>query len=237
MELKSTEVLRILRAQNVDALYHANTVSTCGTFLRDGHLLARGIVHERGLDQTDQKSDKIDRELGIWYDIFFDAVDIHVQSGRRSYYGPVMMKFDLSLLEQDWLPKVWVAKSNPIDWKADTPEEKRWFISIKELETSYSKTNFGHHIVLRNIGGSIRLNPYLKEIVLDNPHRTMEITQQRYTLDLVSSSIGAMRASARAGKLLNKGLDTVIRQCLGSCKCASLYKGMTSTEFKKLFLA
>jgi hypothetical protein len=237
MELKSTEVLEILKKKGVDALYHANTVSTCCTFLRDGHLLARGTVHERGLDQTDQRSDTSDRKLGIWYDIFFDAIDIHVQSGNRSYYGPIMLKFDLSLLEQDWLPNIWVSKSNPIDWDDSTPVQNRWFSSIEELDKHYQPTNFGHHLVVRNVGGSIRLNPYLKALIVDNTKRTIPVTASRYDLDVVSASIEALRASARAGKLLGKGVSATIRQCNTQCKCQTLYNNMTSSEFKKIFRA
>ncbi len=227
-----------MRSKGATGLYHANTVHTCCTFLRDGHLLARGVVHERGLDQTEQRSDKLDRALGIWYDIFFDAVDIHVQSSKVSYYGPVLLKFDLSILAKDWLPNVWIAKSNPISWDVDTPNADRWFTSIEELERLYKPTNFGFHIVLRNVGGNVRLLPYLESVVVDNPERTLAETPARFAIDMCSAAVGALIGAARAGKLLGKGIHNSVRTtCPPHCGCKSYYKSMSNTQLRKNFLA
>lgn len=62
MELNARAVQSVLQQKGVDALYHANTVQTACTFLNQGHLLARGVVAAKGLPQTSQQSDKLDKE-------------------------------------------------------------------------------------------------------------------------------------------------------------------------------
>jgi hypothetical protein len=227
MELPSKEVLALMKSKGVDYLYHANTVRTTCTFLRTGYLLARGIVHERGLDQTPQKSDAahLDRALGIWYDLFFDSCDIQVRSGQHNEYGPVLC-FDLALLEQDWMPSIWVTKDNPIRWSPTTSAAKRWFTSIDELKKSYNRYTFAQHAVLRNVAGSIRLLPYLKAIILDNPERGLPRTP---SVDIHSQAAGALQNALRAGGLQGKGIR------LASRKSHSLYKKVIDDDIYKLF--
>jgi hypothetical protein len=228
MELSSKEVVALMRKKGVEYLYHANTVRTTCTFFRTGHLLARGIVHERGLDQTPQRSDNVamDRALGIWYDLFFDSCDIHERSSSVNEYGPVLLCFDLALLEQDWAPMVWVTKDNPIRWNATTSAEARWFTSIDELKPRYSQYAFQQHIVLRNVGGSVRLLPYLKKVVLDNPRRHRKDFSNA---DLFSGAFGALKNALRAGDLLGKGIKFQPRDS------KSLYAAMDYERLHKFF--
>lgn len=95
MELEAKKVAEILKLRGVTSLYHANTVQTACTFLRNGRLMARGVVEERGLIQTPQASDESDRKFGIWYDIFVDAFDIHETLLRRNAYSPALFVLDL----------------------------------------------------------------------------------------------------------------------------------------------
>lgn len=64
------EIKQILISKQINYLYHSNTVETSITFLRHGGLLSRGAVEKNGLNQTPQRSDEIDKQLGIYNDIF-----------------------------------------------------------------------------------------------------------------------------------------------------------------------
>ncbi|MCR5637474.1 MAG: hypothetical protein K6F97_01305, partial [Lachnospiraceae bacterium] len=76
-----------------DRLFHANSVKTSINFIRRMALFSRKFGEERNL-QTVQNSDVIDKEFGVWNDIFFDNVDIPYKSGNNvSAYGPVMFVF------------------------------------------------------------------------------------------------------------------------------------------------
>lgn len=61
MELNASELLTVLKSKGVTELYHANTVQTSCTFLRCGHVMGRGVVEERGLPQTSQQTDDLDK--------------------------------------------------------------------------------------------------------------------------------------------------------------------------------
>ncbi len=81
--------MKILRSKGVRSLHHVNTVRTACTFLRHARLLARGVVEDKGLLQTPQQTDEIDKKFGVWWDIFLDGVDIHNRVSGLCYYGPV----------------------------------------------------------------------------------------------------------------------------------------------------
>ncbi|WP_223654355.1 hypothetical protein [Hymenobacter psoromatis] len=222
MELKSTEALRVFREKGVEWLRHANTVRTVCTFFRSGRLLARGVIHEAGLDQTAQQSDRKDRALGVWYDLFFDASDMHELLNQRNIYGPVLLEFDLSLLEQDWLPFVWVTKTNPIHWDVDTPSNERWFTSIEELEAGYDPRDPGHHIVLRNVAGTVRLKPYLRTIIVDYTQRfPYGSAQTNYSKMAVASFL----AAAKEGKVGASSIKLKYRDhSATACQCTAQYQ-------------
>lgn len=234
MELNSREALRIFRAKGVEWLRHANTVQTVCTFFREGHLLARGVVHERDLSQTDQISDEKDRALGVWYDLFFDASDLHARFKQRNFYGPVLLNFDLALLEQDWVPFVWVTKRNPVYWTRDTPSDERWFSSIEELEAGYDPKEAGHHIVLRNVAGTVRLNPYLCELILDYTKRCRPGSDKT----LSEEAAEAIVAAAVLGKVPKANMKKFYRPHSGpGCFCSVQYKDMKLSTALKFFSA
>lgn len=230
MELPGKEVAALMRERGVEYLYHANTVRTTCTFFRTSHLLARGSAHERGLDQTTQPSDRLDRKLGIWYDLFFDSCDIHNRSGSHNQYGPVLLCFDLELLEQDWAPTVWITKDNPIRWNVTTPSNERWFGSMEELRSQYNRYAFKQHCVLRNVGGSVRVLPYLKKILVDNPKRYRTSAP---SIDRFSEAAGALNNALRAGDLFGKGVRINQRSC--TCACVQDYANMPDEKLDKLF--
>jgi hypothetical protein len=231
MELNSKAVLSVLKSKGITEFHHANSVQTSCIFLQQGRLLSRGTVDERGIKQTPQSSDEVDRRYGIWYDLFLDAVDIHKQMNSRNFYGPVMFVFDIDLLLEDWLPTIWVTKKNPVKWTAsDTPAD-RYFQSIDEFKNGYhpgQKGSLGTMFMLRNAGGVLRLDPYLKEIVVDDPGREIE------DANAYSLTVGALRASACQGGLTNISIRK--RVCSSNCKCASNYKTLGHKSVKQFFL-
>ena len=116
MELNTLAVYEILKSKGVDFLYHANSVQTSCTFLKNGSLLSRGVVQRRGFRQTEQPSDVIDQKYGVWLDIFTDSVDIHQRANRRNTYGPVLFKINIDILKTLNLPPLWITKKNPTKW-------------------------------------------------------------------------------------------------------------------------
>jgi hypothetical protein len=223
VELETKRVAEILKRKGVTALYHANTVQTACTFLRNGRLMARGVVEERGFVQTPQASDESDRKHGIWYDIFVDTFDIHETLLRINVYGPVLFVLDIeSLLKIP--PSVWVTKSNPAHWGKGSD---RYFVSIDEFQDGYRKSDTRRQFMLRHIGGVLRLADHLNKIVLDDPGVTVNETRA------YDQALGALKASARVGLLADVAVER--RQCKSKCGCAAQYKSMGEKRFSHFF--
>ena len=183
--------------------------------------MGRGIVAEGGFPQTPQQTDEIDKRYAIWNDIFLDGIDIHERARQRCFYGPVLFVLDLSLLAQDFLSSVWVTKRNPQFWEDGENAADRYFTSIPELQQAYKKTDFDFSIVLRSVGGSLRLKPLLKKIVLDAlPHT-----------HLFNQALGALKASARTSGMTNIKIEP--RMCVRTCQCQKQYKVMTKSAIEK----
>jgi len=228
VELDTKAVVDVLRNLGVDTLHHANTVQTSCVFLQHGRLLSRGTVDEKGIEQTPQKSDDLDKRYGIWYDIFLDSVDIHERASSRNFYGPVLFRFDLELLNEDWLPSIWVTKKNPTQWKDGESAADRYYSSVEEFAAGYRKGDFASMFMLRHVGGVLCLIPHLRDIVLDDPGWEYQDT------DVYSQAVGALRASAWQGGL--KSLDILKRQCHDACKCSKQYGDvLNDAEAKKKY--
>ncbi|MGQ3122428.1 hypothetical protein [Variovorax sp.] len=225
MELNSREVLEVLKSKGIDTLHHANTVQTSCLFLQHGRILSRGTVEERGLEQTAQKSDDLDKRFGIWNDLFLDSVDIHERAKSRNFYGPVLFRFKLDLLSEDWLPSIWVTKKNPTEWQTGEPATDRYYSSVEEFKSGYKKGDFGSMFMLRNAGGVLRLAPHLKDILLDDPNWEYQDN------DVYSQTVGALLASAWQGGI--KDIDIHKRKCLSGCKCIGQYTDFLESEETK----
>jgi hypothetical protein len=217
MELNSKEIHKSLKSKNINTLHHANTVQTACIFLQNGRLLSRGTVDERRIEQTAQKSDAIDLKYGIWYDIFLDSVDIHERAGRRNLYGPVLFRFNLDVLLENWLPSVWITKKNPTLWKDSDTHSDRYFQSVDEFHNTYKKGNFNSMFMLRHAGGVLRLLPHLKDIVVDDP-----ALEYQEGVDVYSQTVGALNVSAWQGGI--KDLKIVKRKCSPDCQCGEQYQ-------------
>lgn len=227
MELSARRILEVLREKHVNVLYHANTVRTACSFLQKGKLLSRGVLAEQGLPQTDQQTDDLDKSLGLWYDIFVDGVDIHNRIAKRNFYGPVLFCMDLSILEQDWMASLWVTKSNPQNWTHETPFPDRYFQTIEEFSENYTHGNFNKMFVLRHVGGVIRLNEYLNEIILDDPSRELN------GIRLYDQAVGALKAASIIG-----GIDDITinrRNCPPLCACQTGFSQMQPQTLSKFF--
>lgn len=168
--MHSATIKRVLERTGVRHLFHANTVTTATTFLESGGLLSRGAVERRGLSQTDQASDALDKRFDIFDDIFLDTVDIHEQAGRRNAYGPVLFVYSIDVLDDLSETDIVVTKVNPVRWP-DTIKEERVFLDEDDLERDFSWNDFGQCLMIKH-----RLSPlgfdHLEKVILDSPGDT-----------------------------------------------------------------
>lgn len=205
------ELKEILLSKDIDYLYHVNTVTTALTFLEQGGLLSRGAVEDRGLPQTWQKSDDTDKEVGVFYDIFFDSVDIHERSKSLNFYGPVTFVYSIDVLDslEDELVKI--TKSNPINWSKGMTEEERYFLDKMDVIFNMSKGTFKQHITICEMREPLYFDTYLQKVVLDNPR----ISNNSY----FDTAAGEIQSLLEAHGLP----DLVIRDCPDVCKCYEEY--------------
>lgn len=228
MELKAEQVLEVMQEKDIDTLYYANSVRTSCSFLRESALLSRGTVEQRGLIQSEQYSDPVDKKYGVWFDVFLDSCDIHERVNNTNDYGPVLFVFDVAVLDKDDMPPLWVTKKNPTDWRASDTQADRWFTSIDELREGFNKHTFAHMLVLRHVGGVLPLKGSLKKIVLEDPSR--EVIKG---LDAYSFSRGALRASAIFSDVMKAKIEK--RKCGRGCGCKGAYENHDGDQMKKFF--
>lgn len=108
------KIIEVLQQNNVTGLYHTNTVETALSFFCGNGLMSRQECGDRrNFPQTPQASDNLDRNLGIYNDIFFDAVNITERTG-VSYYGPVIFEYNAELL-LNVNSEIVVYKENPVN--------------------------------------------------------------------------------------------------------------------------
>lgn len=213
MQLDRIEVLEFLKRKSISHLYHANTVKTACTFLRSGGLLSRGAVESQGLQQTYQPSDDKDKQFDVWNDIFLDDCDLHARKKDRNFYGPVLFKFKIEILQSFDLPEIWITKDNPVRWREDLSMADRYFQTQDELNKDYGKGTFGQMITLRGTQDPLVFQPYLDEILLDNP---------RIIINQVNYFEEAKKALEDAGEF-----SVSTRRCF-SCKCNGTYSELAS---------
>lgn len=234
-ELDANEVHTKLKKSGVDHLYHANTVRTSCTFFREGHLLSRGTLDVRGLDQTPQYIDRNDKEFSLWYDvilwydIFLDTIDVQDRLKRPNHYGPVLFAFSIEIMLEDWLTSVWITKSNPANWEKENISYPDRYFNESELHDSYDPVAtdaFAKHIVLRNIGGVLRLRPHLAKLILDDPERPWPNYEN---FDLLSMAWGALKNASRVGGFGPNDFKVETREC------GDLYSSMEKEKLLKGF--
>lgn len=169
--LNPKKIHEILKAKGIESLYHANTILTSLTFIQQRALLTRGHVEKNGLYQTEQKSDSDDKKFDVWDDAFLDAIDLHKKYRRANLYGPALFVMKLDLLLAPELPKLLVTRNNPWFWKNEQAWKERYYDSEDGINNDYLCGKLDSRIMftLRSPGNFIKLNKYLKEIILDKP--------------------------------------------------------------------
>lgn len=229
MQLNPLSILSILRSKGVKKLYHANSVRSCVTYLEVGGLLSRGEVEELGLDQTSQFTDSLDRKFGIWHDVFVDGVDIHSRAMARNKYGPVLLEFNLRLLEWEGLPPLWITRGNPCRWRDGQSDEERYYRSPEEFAEEYDFGDFFRMITFRGGGGVIPFELFLERIIVDNPHLALGPD------NVFKRALRAITAAA-AGTPLASPDVLVERRCGPGCSCEAEYRAMATDEVRNNFL-
>jgi hypothetical protein len=224
MDLPSKPVFDALASEGVSRIHHANTVLTACHFIRSKALLSRGSVEARGLKQTKQSSDGLDKRYSIWFDVFTDSVDIHARAKRANHYGPVLLVFDAAIIEEAYTGRIWVTRENPTKWQGKA-RENRWFQSIEELRSEFTYGTFDHMIVFRHCGGELPFGSYLKKVILDDPRMTTE-----EGADLFSAAYGALRLA-----MTDSGIDIPIerRICEPSCRCRRDYRNGPEMAYER----
>ena len=93
MMIDGNDLVVLLRQYGKNSIFHANTVATSLSFLRNDGLLSRYYVktHPATCHQTPQYTDETDRQLGVDNDIFFDVENIW-DLNMTCFYGPVVFQ-------------------------------------------------------------------------------------------------------------------------------------------------
>lgn len=168
--MTNSEIKKVLLSKGVQNLYHTNTVETSLSFMKSGGMLSRGLCEDLGFPQTDQNTDALDKEFGIYYDIFFDSIEIQRITG-ISYYGPVMFVYSLDVLDIVKEGNILITKSNPQKWKHTESYNDHYFLRLDELNSSFLKNDFGQHITLVNQRQPLSFK-YLEGIVLSDAQQS-----------------------------------------------------------------
>lgn len=214
--MNNTEIKNILLAENVNYLYHANTVRTSITFLENGGLISRSTVEDLGLVQTSQTSDETDRLFNVDYDIFFDSVDIHERIKKINNYGPVTFVYSINVI--NILPEgtIKITKKNPMYWNDGMTEEEKYFTTYDEMFVNYRKGNFNQHFTIVNQHTPLSFN-YLCKIIIDNPCSIRQSDQEIFEK--------AVERINEIATTKNITVPIVVRECSPGCNCKNQYNG------------
>jgi len=232
MRLNNKELYDFFKEIDIQVLYHANTVRTSLTYFEQNGLLSRGAVEEKGLIQTPQNSDNIDKKLNVWNDVFLDTTDLHTFFSRQNLYGPVLFEFDIDLLLNEEY-EIWITKNNPIYWNVSTPDNERYFVSVQELKEKWE--NFDRQkkmVTIRNNSTPI-LFEYVRRIVVDDPRVT--ITEQgKEDIHIFNETVKSIKNRIGKDHILKGKFKT--RECV-NCWCRDNYLNQVGVNnLRRLFL-
>ena len=232
IEISPTELYDFLESKNLKYFFHANTVRTSCTLIRQKGLLSRGEITKRNLPMTPQSSDEIDKIFDVWNDIFFDIVDLHGYFPRQNLYGPVCFKLSNKFLLDDNLPNICITKNNPIYWDINMTEEEKYYSSVDEYISDFEKNMRNLSIqtkmfTIHNTTKRIPFKKYLIEILLDNPR--VKINEHALFPDAKQAILSTLNESGFDTNMLK------IRVC-SNCFCKENYfKQVSIDELEKLF--
>lgn len=232
IEISPTELYDFLESKNLKYFFHANTVRTSCTLIRQKGLLSRGEIAKRNLPMTPQSSDEIDKIFDVWNDIFFDIVDLHGYFPRQNLYGPVCFKLSNKFLLDDNLPNICITKNNPIYWDINMTEEEKYYSSVDEYISDFEKNMRNLSIqtkmfTIHNTTKRIPFKKYLIEILLDNPR--VKINEHALFPDAKQAILSTLNESGFDTNMLK------IRVC-SNCFCKENYfKQVSIDELEKLF--
>lgn len=224
MEFNSRFFSAALRKHGVRYLYHANTVRTAKTFLEQGQLLSRGAVEQQGLSQTPQDSDALDKQFGIWEDVFLDSVDIHYRARRRNLYGPVLFVFPVSILDGPEINAIWVTRRNPIHWRTADTDLDRYYSSVPDFDSQFTYGDFYKHIMVRN-RDRISLSQ-VDRIVIDDPGYNPST--------LLDEAVSCLKQAAVRGGIVSANVFS-IRECRMECKCEKEYAALPTHARERMY--
>ncbi|WP_434305394.1 hypothetical protein [Clostridium botulinum] len=230
MKINNEELYNYLIDSGIRYLYHANSVTTACTYIKQGGLLSRGAVEEQGLIQTSQNSDYKDKKYGVWFDIFLDTVDLHELFKGPNFYGPVLFMYSIDVLIDDLTTAIWITKDNPTNWYEEQTLEDRYFKNVLEYKKLRLPNPYKKMIIIKNIKKPLNFDLYLKQIILDDPRGIY------YGVNFYDKAeeklINAMISAGMDTKLLKK------RICNNYCKCFKKYHNNFYSEFflNKMFL-
>lgn len=162
MEFNNQYIYDYLKARGINQLFHANTELTASSFLNYRGIMSRGLMEQNNLPLTYQKSDEIDKQFGVWNDIFLDDVDIHARAGKSNYYGNVLFCYATEILLTPG-HAIYITKTNPIDWKSET----NYFTDTTEFESEYNIGTFEQMITLKNSMTPLDFNGNIQRVILD----------------------------------------------------------------------
>jgi len=219
-------------------MYHCNTLMTSLTFIENRALLSRKYVQDNGLKQTPQRSDAEDVAYNVWDDVFMDGFDIHKKYKTPNKYGPILFVMKPEVLLMPEICPVLVTKANPWYWKNYPTWESRYVQSAEEIQEKYLTGKIKDSMMMftfRSPGTSIKLNKFLKEIVIDQPG---------YKIMTTNRDLGEMVYTKITGALQANGLGQIpVRfrhadEKFHWCSCKYQYSQLNildRTEFVKRF--
>lgn len=231
-------VYQTLADKGVKNLFHANTVLTSLTFIRQKALLSRGFVETNNLVQTRQKSDKEDNQFNVWDDVFLDGLDLHSRYTRANHYGPVLFVLKLELLLSPSLPYLLVTKNNPMYWRIGDSWEDRYYETEKGIESDYLTGKLDSKVMFtfRSPETYIKLNKYVEFIGLDKPDVLVKIRDEEKNVG--DNAFEKIREAMDENGLRHINLKFRHERRLTWCGCHFYYPYLHTSdqgEFRKRF--
>jgi len=174
------DVFNLLEEEGIKYLHHANTSSTALSFLENGAILSRQYVEDNAETcwQTIQGTDELDKQLGIFNDVFFDVENLWECGPHMNNYGPVVFKFSTKVLKER---VIGIMKDNPIRGG----EGGLYFERLGEVKNACIYMNswqFSNHIVVKDAGGSIDLAS-LKRVIFYSPNEPLALDSRNNPSD------------------------------------------------------